>query len=145
MLLKLKDINKELKLDINNELLKHLRNYFYEFIQSISLYKSLDKLNEIASFLLSLDKLVLMKSNQYGLEDVEKADIIISPAYHKYSDIVLDHTFRINSLQKKEKEKEKEKRKRRRMTVRIFDGSSLHKEEYLRSLKANLIHHIDAL
>jgi DNA-dependent RNA polymerase len=133
MLSKFKEINMELNLKLKNDVLKLLKNEFYEFIQNLSLYKSLDKLQEIVKFLADIDNILQFRSSIYGLNMEKEYDMISSPAYFAYKDLILNHTFSFG------------KRYRKRMSVRIFDKNQLNKEEYVRAIKANLIHHLDSL
>jgi len=136
MLWKFEESNDELNLNLTKEEMNILVKYFSVFINDISLYKSLDKISKIAEYLGSIGKLFFIKTTNKGIiyKNKKDYDLLLSTGYSKYSDIILDHSVKINK-----------KRKRKRMTVRIFDGNELDLKQHVRALKANLIHHLDCL
>jgi len=137
MLLNFYQVNIDLKLNIEKEIIKSIRDSLYSFIQSITLYKSLDKIVEIANILLSLNKILIFKSTLFGLSNTKENDteILSSFVYYQGSNVVLRHTFKL---------KEK-KEYRPRMTLLIQNEKVIDKQQYLRAFKANFIHYLDSI
>ncbi len=148
MLEKLKEVILELNLKLENkDLIIYIRDLFFDFIQDISLYKSLDKLEEIAKYLINIDKVLqFSSSSSSGLILNKDVDLYSSQGYWISNKIVLDHSFNLKFKKEDKKEdKKKYKRIRKRMTIRVYDPNKIDKVKYLQAIRANLIHSLDSL
>jgi DNA-directed RNA polymerase len=130
--------NIDLKLNIEKEIIKCIRDSFYSFIQGITLYKSLDKIVEIANILLSLNKILIFKSTLFGLSDLKEneTEIYSSTAYYQGRNVVLRPNIT---------NKTKQKKTRPSMTLLIQNHNVIDKQQFIRAFKANFIHHLDSI